>query len=252
LDTKEVLEEWRLRWSGSKKYITQSVKFLGLKVKRYDEDPGFWGIDPELCSQSELQDTLRHLMSNTSPANYRASVNKAMRALPEQARETVEGLVELRTQSTSNYQFKRQWGVVAVRPKIKNHFGGDSWFKSVKSQDWLIMIKGETLDHTERRRPDRWDDPWRKPYRPVHRRRHYPTEDEYYDIDYRRRSIPAPVRRPSPMSLLEDNRHRLLSWDAEVDGYRPGTIVVGDAFSHDDAEKKMDEILTDLPSKLTV
>jgi hypothetical protein len=246
-----------LRWEEPRRDIRQSVKLLGIKVKSYDEDPGYWGIDPELRSQSELLTIFHTLKSSVSPSKYRASVNKAMRALPEEARACVEGLIEDREKNTSNYQFKRQWSVVAVRPKIKNHFGGDSWFKSVKSRDWLIMIKGETLDCTERRCPARWDDPWRKPYKPVRRIRRSPDhpvaiEDEYYDMDYHRRPLPAPIRPPSPMTLLEDNRHRLLSRDAEVDGFRPGTIVIGDVFGHNDAEKKMDEILTDLPNKFAI
>jgi hypothetical protein len=45
---KEVLEEWLLRYAEPKKDLRGSLSFLGLSFKRFDEDPGFWGIDPEL------------------------------------------------------------------------------------------------------------------------------------------------------------------------------------------------------------
>lgn len=107
-------------------------------MKRYDEDPGFWGIDPEFRSQAELQNDLTDLTSNLSPAKYKASVDKAMRALPLNARDVVEGLVEDRFRSTSRFNVKRQWTVVAVRSKTKYNFGDEpKWFKSPKDRDWV-------------------------------------------------------------------------------------------------------------------
>lgn len=259
--SEEVLEEWLLRFTEPKKELRGGISFLGLSLKRFDEDGGFWGIDPELRSQNELQDALHALISRVSEAKYRASVEKAMRALPADARETVECLLEDRERNTSNYKFTRTWSVVAVRPKMKYHFGGEGLFKSAKRQDWLIMIKGQTLDQAKRKRPTRWEDPWRKPYEPVHRRSrrpHYPRiiEENYYGRDYPRimprpRS-PVDIRPLSPLPFVEDHRHRQLTRDAEIDGFRPGTIVVGEVSNHEEAEKKMNEILTDLPNKLTV
>jgi len=55
-----------------------------------------------------------------------------------------------------------------------------------------------------------------------------------------------------PMAVMEDNRHRELSRDAEMDGYRPGTIVVGNVPTPGEAEKKMEKILDDLPGKFTL
>jgi hypothetical protein len=109
-------------------------------VKRYDEDPGFWGIDPEFRSQSELQDDLDTLTSNLMPAKYKASVDKAMRGLPGDAREVVEGLIEDRVRNTTYSDIKRQWTLVAVRPKIKYNFGNEpGWFKSSKNRDWVRL-----------------------------------------------------------------------------------------------------------------
>lgn len=250
-----------LRWNEPRKDIRKSRTVIGIKFKEYYEDPGFWGLDPELRSQTELKEAYGNLTANISHSKYRASVDKVIRSLPSDAREEIEGLIEDRQKASCNEKFRRQWCVVAVRPKIKHHFGGEGFFKSSKNQDWLVMIKGETADRTDRKRPARWEDPWRKPYEP---RRRYPRliEDDYYDRDYPTRPIvrerlpPAQVRPPipcpSPIPILEDRRHRLLTRDADIDGYRPGTIVVGDVANQEEAEKKMDEILDDLPGKFTI
>lgn len=75
-------------------------------------------------------------------------------------------------------------------------------------------------------------------------------EDDYYDRDYQRRP-PRPIS-PMPMPMLvEDQRHRPLTRDAVIDGFRPGTIVVGEVANHEEAKKKMDDIITDLPNKFT-
>jgi hypothetical protein len=75
------------------------------------------------------------------------------------------------------------------------------------------------------------------------------VEDDYYERDYQRR-LPRPTS-PTPL-LVEDHRHRRLTHDAEIEGFRPGTIVVGEVSNHEEAEKKMDEILTDLPTRFNV
>jgi hypothetical protein len=255
---KEVLEEWLLRWTNPIKDVRASISLLGIGFKKYHEDPGYWGIDPEMRSQVELQEALQVLTSNSSQANYRDSVYKAISSLPESAREVVEGLLEDRAKNTSNENHTRRWTVVALRPQVKNHFEKDRFFKSKKSQDWLIMIKGETLDRKRRQVTNRWYDPWRKPYHPRSRRRPVrPYFDDDYIVDerdYSRRPVyphPPPMRYPSP-PLVDERRYRDTSRDSEGYGFSPGRILVGQVPDHEEAERKMDEILTDLPNKFTV
>jgi len=268
LDTKEIFEEWTLRWNPGRKNARKSWGLMGMKIKEYYEDPGFWGIDPEYRSQAELQDAYDDMTANASEIKHRATVNKAMRNLPADARESIEGLIELREKACSNGKFQRQWSVVAVRPKTKYHYGGEGLFKSSKNKDWYIMLKGETVDRKERKLPNRWDDPWRKPYQPLVRSRRRHIDDDYYGGDWPRDRVRrlSPIRRPRspvyypppvhmpafPMAVMEDNRHRELSRDAEIDGYRPGTIVVGNVPTAGEAEKKMEKILEDLPGKFTL
>lgn len=247
-----------MKWNEPRRDARKSWSILGIKLKEYFDDPGFWGMDPELRSQEELRVAYEALTTNVSLSKHRTSVEKTIRALPEEARESIEGLVEDRQQASSNEKFRRQWSVIAVRPKIKHHYGGEGFFKSAKSHDWLIMLKGETVDRTERKRPNRWDDPWRKPYQPRPRRRRYPRvsprviEEDYYERDFRRRQAHSPIRCEFPIPIIEDHRHRQITYDAQSDGFRPGTIIVNQVSNMEEAEKKMDEILEDLPNKFTV
>ena len=237
---------------------------LGFKIKEYYEDPGVWSLDPELRSQEELKTAYEAL--STFEAKHRESVNKAMRGLPKKARSSIKTLVEDRERSSSNAKARRQWSIVAVRPKIKDHYGGLSFFKSAKSQDWLIMLKGETVDKAERKYPYRFEDPWRNNFQPVPRRRSprrscpppRPVSYNSWDHDYIppqrvRHHSPVRVRSQSPLPFIpmEDHRHRQISGSSEIEGFRPGTIVVGEVLNIEDAEKKMDEILQDLPAKFS-
>jgi hypothetical protein len=183
-----------------------------------------------------------------SESKYRSSVDKAIKAFPEDARNLIDWLIEDRSEATNNERFMRQWSVVAVRPKAKHTYReGKKLVKSVKRSDWLIMIKGETLRKVERRRPDRWDDPWRKPSS----RRYYPHHyDRYDDREYYRHrphyaeydeSVPQPPVRVVAEPYVED--------PPVDDGFRSGLVNVGMFSSQDDAEARMDKILDDMTGK---
>jgi hypothetical protein len=272
----EIFEEWLLRWNEPRRDVNSSFGILGIRVKSYEERAAYWGVDPELRSQAELQDMYVRLIKSTSESRNAALVDRAMRKLPVDAREEVECLLEDREKASSNDRFRRQWTVVCVRPKAKYHYGGEGFFKSAKSQDWLIMLKGETVDRVIRKLPDRFEDAWRNPYPPpltrprgrrLQRRRGPDNRHDFsrQDHDFLDREILRefpPFRAPSPyrparspsrnFSPLPDFRHRALTRDAELDGYRPGTIVVSEVPTAGEAEKKMDVILGNLTGKFTI
>lgn len=256
-ENKVVYEEWLLSFHGQKSIVRRSWGLLGLKVKEYDEETEYWDIEPELRSQSELKAAHENAASSTTESKYRSSIDKAIKALPQHARDLIDWLVEDRTEATNNEKFIRQWSVVAVRPKEKHVYrSGKKLVKSVKSTDWLIMIKGETLGSSERTRPDRWDDPWRKA-RP---RRHYPRHYDRYDEPEYNRHRPhyeeyAYVPRPPARVVEEDRRYESESEsedDTMDDGFRSGMINVGVFTGQEDAEKRMDKILDDMAGKLRV
>ena len=255
-ETKPVFEEWLLSYHGPRSTVRSSVGFMGIKFKSYDEDNEHWDIEPELRSQGELQSALENLTASIPESKYRASIDKALKAFPEVARDLIDWLIEDRTDSTNDEKYIRRWTVVAVRPKEKHAYrSGKKLIKAVKGSDWLIMIKGETLGKVERRRPGRWDDPWRKPYGT---RRYYPRHyDRYDDMEYERHrphyeDYDEPFRRP-PIRVrpyekgVEDDEE-----EDNFDGtYMSGTVNVDIFSSREDAEKRMDKVLDDMAGKVS-
>ena len=252
-NTKFVYEEWLLTYSGPRSTVQSSVGFMGIKVKFYDEDNEHWDIEPELRSQGELETAYQTLTTSTTESKYRAAVDKAIKAFPKHARDLLDWLIEDRTDSTNNEKYVRQWSVVAVRPKEKHAYRtGKKLLKSVKGSDWLIMIKGETLGKIERRRPDRWDDPWRNPSPRIYYPRHYDRFDEreydrhrpHYEEynDY----IPRPHARDR-----RDYEREVEEEDPLDNNFVSGTINVGMFSSQADAKKRMDKVLNDMAGKVT-
>lgn len=251
-DTKVIYEEWLLSYHALRSVVRRSWGLLGLKLKEYDEETEYWNIEPELRSQGELQSALKNATSSMTDAKYRASVDKAIKAFPEHARDLIDWLIEDRTEATNNEKYIRQWSVTAVRPKEKHVYrSGKKLVKSVKGSDWLIMIKGETVGKVERTRPDRYDDPWRKP-RP---RRYYPGRYERFDEREYNRHRPhyneydEYIPRP-PVRVMDERRYAREEDDSEEDpldeGFRSGVINVGMFSSREDAEERIDKILDDM------
>jgi hypothetical protein len=153
-----------LKWNLPISDIKRSLILFGIKVKLQTEEPAYWRIYPELRSQAELREKHELATRGVSGSTYRASVEKALRALPEHARELIDYLFEDREEASSNERFKRRWCIAALQPKQKPSYGPDGgWIKCSKNTDWLVLIKGETVDGVARKRQGRWEDPWRKP-----------------------------------------------------------------------------------------
>src|ERR1700693_5698347 len=60
-DNEVVYEEWVLQYHRPNRRPDYSHSFLGLKIKGFYEDPGFWVTDPELRSQTEMKE--QHLFA---------------------------------------------------------------------------------------------------------------------------------------------------------------------------------------------
>jgi dolichyl-phosphate-mannose--protein O-mannosyl transferase len=93
-ENKVVYEEWLLSFHGQKSVVRRSWGLLGLKVKEYDEETEYWDIEPELRSQSELKAAHENAASSTTESKYRSSIDKAIKALPQHARDLIDWLVE--------------------------------------------------------------------------------------------------------------------------------------------------------------
>lgn len=258
--TEEIYEEWILRWNEPIRDVTRSWGFLGLKFKNYYENRGFWGTDPEFRTVKEMKEAETLFSADKSSAKAKEAICKVLQALPNEGGIAVDHLLDERTEASSHEDAKREWSIVAVKPKQKFPYGAGNkkWGKDPKYTDWLITIKGVTVDTQDRSRNFRRDDPWRKHNRnsSYNRRyrsrspigRHHSGRRDYIDIRPRDRSpfrpLPVmrnPVRTPLPM------RERGEIYIA--DGYVQGKVVVGKIMTKKEAEDKMIGIWDDMITK---
>lgn len=183
-----------------------------------------------------------------SPAKHKEAMQKAIQAVPKKFGFEIDNLIESRNVASSNEGAKRQWTVVAIRPQQKYPYGSaKKWGKDPAYTNWLVTIKGETVDKVERSRAlTRRDDPWRRQrsYSPRSRspRRHYPI------IHNRPRSPRSPVRIPMPRPPYRGPPGPPpppASFRREAipdEGFRQGTVYVGEILSKEEAVKKMDKV----------
>jgi len=242
----EIYEEWLLRWNEPTRNANKSWGIFGIRLKSYFEEEGFWGTDPEYRTQDELKEQEKYASADLSPAKHKEAMQKIIRSIPKEGGFSIDTLIEDRTEASSHEDAKRQWSVVAVRPKQKFPYAGSKkkWGKNPDYTDWLVTIKGETVDTKERSRSFRREDPWRRRSRSPISIRSSPRR--YPPIRNRSRS---PIRRPGPPPPPPPFRHNVppppLVREAVPDeGFRLGTLVIGKILSSEAAEKKMEEIWT--------
>lgn len=234
--------------------MNSSIKFFGLKFKRYYEDTGFWGTDAEFRTQGELKEQHQLAAGDMPPAKHKEMMQKAIRAIPKKGGVAIDQLLEDRTIAGNYENAKTVWEVVAVRPKEKHAYSSSKkWGKDPKTTDWLVTIRGEKIDTVERRQPFRRADPWirdfaRRGSRIRYRsppRRIYERERSFSPMTERQ----VPIIHPQPRALSPPRRGATMEAIPD-EGFRPGTLVVGKILSKEEAEKKMDEIWAKMTSKV--
>jgi hypothetical protein len=72
--------------------------------------------------------------------------------------------MESRDKASSNENVKREWKVVAFRERPRRKISpekGKWWQRRKKGLiDWVVVIKGETVDRKTRVMPSKHEDPW--------------------------------------------------------------------------------------------
>ena len=228
----EIYEEWQLKWFPPIRNLRRSWSFLGLRIKGYFEDRGFWDTDPELRTQAEMKEQHDLASANLSPSKHREAMQKAIQSIPKYGGFHIDQLLEERAEASS-IDAKRVWSVVAVRPKQKLPYSSKKkWGKDPRYTNWLITIKGETVDNLEQDR--------RRSTRPV---TIYPPPRVYRRSPIRPRNrgrymFPPPPPRSSPGLTLDEE-------------YEWGKVVVGKIMSVEEAEKRMDGIWAEMTAEKT-
>lgn len=249
LEGTEVLyEEWLLEYNGLNRSPDKSHSFLGLKFRSFFEDAGFWTTNSELRSQSEMKE--QHLFSAAGISNlkHQEAMKKAIQMIPKDGGRQIDMLIQDRADACSNKTVKRQWCVVAVRPQEKYPYSSSKkWGKDPLTTNWLVTIKGETVDTVERHRPYRREDPWRK--RASYRERSYSPQRRPYRRNrlievMPRRQYRSPVREARrPVDDLPICQPR---GDPVNEKTQTGTLVVAKLISQDEAEKKLEKLWAEM------
>jgi hypothetical protein len=220
-------------------------------MKTYCEDPGFWSTSPELRTQAEMKKQHQSAAGDMSAAEHKAAMQKAAQAIPKSGGRSIDRLIQDRTDACSHEAAKCQWSVVAIRPQQKYPYGSaKKWGKDPLTTDWIVTIKGETIDTAERHRPNVGEDSWRR--RVIYPERHYPRRRPYREVDdiemVPRRPYPNVVR-PREERLVEPRLPRYNGIDDELQN---GMIVIGKLMSREDAEKKLEKIWFEMNKEASI
>lgn len=236
--------------------MNRSWGFLGLKFKTYYEDSGYWESIAEYRTQGEMKEQHQFAAADLSPVKHKEVLQKAIQAVPQKFGIEIDLLIEDRTEASSSEDAKREWSVVSVRPQQRYPYGSaKNWGKDPQYTNWLVTIRGETIDNVERSRSNRRDDPWRK--RDISR---YRSRSPHRRRNHNRYPIISPGPMPMPRPPYRREFHRvppgpppppMLRREAiPDDGFRQGTLVVGKILSKEEAVKKMDEVWERMTTKV--
>lgn len=87
--------------------------------------------------------------------------------LDDKAQWEIQKLLESRDKASSTHKVKREWEIVAFqtrpRRKISVPVKKKWWKKGEKPLvEWVMVIRGETIDHQRREMPAKHENPWGK------------------------------------------------------------------------------------------
>jgi hypothetical protein len=103
-------------------------------------------------------------LGGLSQAEHEAEFKKAILAMNEKAQWEIQKLLESRDKASSSDTIKRNWEVVAfnTRPRRKITESAKKWWKKGKKPlvEWVLILKGETVDHQKRVTPAKHENPW--------------------------------------------------------------------------------------------
>jgi hypothetical protein len=226
-----IQEVWLLRRNEVKKKLKRSVTFLGIKwYTSHDFEPASFYIKAVPSCSSEIKTLRAECRGTYTDAKHQAQLKKTILKMPDDAQWEIQKLVESRDKASSNENVRREWEVVAFKERPRRKISpekGKWWQRSQKPLvEWIVVIKGETVDHKTRTLPSKHEDPWNpKP---------------------KQQLVPRTVVNPAP------------AMPAVVVPVQPQTraqVPAGTVLRHvenrrvmtaEEAEKKMEEIVRDL------
>ncbi len=168
-----IQEIWLLRHNQPKCKTKHSISFFGIKwYTSHTIEPASYYVKPVSSCLSEIKDIRIQCQGHSSEADYQTSLRKAILKMDDDAQWEIQRLLEARETASSSDSVRRDWDVVAFMERPRRYISASSvpqekkWYrrtsKLAKKElvEWVLVLKGETVDRRSRALPSKNEDPW--------------------------------------------------------------------------------------------
>jgi hypothetical protein len=234
-----IQELWLLRRNEAKRKLKRSIAFFGVQwYASHSYVPESFYLKPLPSCASDIALTVTESRGSASHSQHLANLKKKVLKMPDEAQWEIQKLIESRETASSNENVRREWEVVGFteRPRRKITPETRKWWKGGKKGlvEWVIVIRGETVDRKNRVMPCKHEDPWNPKPKPQGTVAN-PTPAAVA-------VTPTPVAAPAPVQLQTQIRTQTQVPAGTVLRHVENRRVM----TAEEAERKMDEIVRDL------
>jgi hypothetical protein len=171
-----IFETWLLRHNPERKSAKDSISVFGIPVRStYTITAASYYVKPVSCCLSEIKDLRKTCQAGLSEEAHTAKFRKTILGMDDDAQWEVQRLIEAREKASSSESVKRVWSIVAFMERPRRNISASPssgkrgrWFRRNKEAvEWVLVLKGETVDERSRTLPGKHDDPWARPTVPT-------------------------------------------------------------------------------------
>lgn len=161
-----IYETWLLRYNPQRKTTKRTTSIFGIPVRStHTITAANYYVKPVSSCLSEIKDLRKQCQGVLSEGDHRKKFSKTILGMDDDAQWEIQRLIEAREKATSGDNVKRVWHVVAFMERPRRSIAspvGRKWYKKngKESAEWVMVLKGETLDHRCRTMPGKHEDPW--------------------------------------------------------------------------------------------
>lgn len=160
-------EAWLLRRNEPKKVVKSSKTLFSLKVSTtYSHEAASYYVKPIRASASDIRDIRANARGKLTESEHQTALKKMVLALCDNAQWEIQKLLEARDNASSHDNVKREWEMVALQKRPRRKISAPvekKWWKRGQEPlvEWVMVLRGETVDHQKRVMPVKHEDPWK-------------------------------------------------------------------------------------------
>jgi hypothetical protein len=160
-----IQEVWLLRRNEAKRKLERSRSLLSIEwYASHSYEPATFYVTALPYYAPEIKSLRAECRGTSTDSQHQTQLKKTILKMPDEAQWEIQKLTESRDKASSNANVKREWEVVAFkerpRRKITPEKRGSLQGGKKGLVEWVIVIKGETVDHKARVMPSKHEDPW--------------------------------------------------------------------------------------------